>query len=137
MNQVGKGDNRTVEMQAIPEVPIDIKVLIEYTGASSEFIEEVLRMILAQAHEAMARMLACIEEERRDELFKCAHKYKSSISMLGNELLSDTIAKLEFAAGNEAVAFEELKAMTLAFTKMNAGLVAALNATLSTLRNPS
>lgn len=93
-----------------PSLTLDLAPLRTLSGGDSLFMQEVLGMILTQSPSMQERMEALLAEQDLQELSRAAHKYKSSLQILGNAEIIDMVQRIEHlaAAGTFTPKLQEL-----------------------------
>ena len=84
-----------MEAQALP---LDLEQLRSLTGEDPEFMIEILEMIEEQSPEVMAEIDSLMSQQAYEPLGRAAHKYKSSVNILGNENLTRLLKDIELTA---------------------------------------
>ncbi|MEZ4777538.1 MAG: Hpt domain-containing protein [Bacteroidia bacterium] len=77
---------------------INLTHLKSIIGDDNEFVIEILEMIQNQSPGVVADMEVLLENHDYRALGEVAHKYKSSINILGNPVLSGMIREIENTA---------------------------------------
>lgn len=77
---------------------INLTHLKSITGDDNEFVIEILEMIQNQSPGVVADMEVLLKSQDYRALGAVAHKYKSSINILGNPVLSGMIREIESTA---------------------------------------
>ncbi|MEL6192303.1 MAG: Hpt domain-containing protein [Bacteroidota bacterium] len=72
--------------------------LEELTGSDPEFMVEILEMIVEQTPEVLEEMDTLLQAASFADLSGKAHKYKSTINILGGNALTDVTKDLEIQA---------------------------------------
>ncbi|MEM7511224.1 MAG: Hpt domain-containing protein [Bacteroidota bacterium] len=72
--------------------------LEELTGSDPEFMVEILEMIVEQTPEVLEEMDTLLQSASFADLSGKAHKYKSTINILGGNALTDVTKDLEIQA---------------------------------------
>ncbi|MDX2249094.1 MAG: Hpt domain-containing protein [Bacteroidia bacterium] len=83
-------------------ITINLTHLKSIIGDDNEFVVEILEMIRLQSPEVVSTMEVQLENKDYKALGATAHKYKSSINVLGNPLLSGIIRNIENTATDAA-----------------------------------
>lgn len=117
-----------------PSVVVDFAYIKEVTGDDQEFIIEILDMILEQSPDVVAEMYTCLEMHEFVALSSTAHKYKSSINILGNKVLNDLLRRLENTAKSDAD-YEQLKSCVVEFEQVWNDLSIQLSEELTQLKS--
>ncbi len=79
---------------------IDLDSLRELSGNDLDFIAEILGMFTATANEQVQEMKELLKAGNFTGLSGVAHKFKSSVSILGNSRLYDLVNDIEYRAKN-------------------------------------
>lgn len=79
---------------------IDLDSLRELSGNDLDFIAEILGMFTATANEQVQEMKELLKAGNMAGLSSVAHKFKSSVSILGNSRLYELVNELEYRAKN-------------------------------------
>lgn len=74
---------------------LDLSQLKTLTGDDTEFIIEILEMIMDQSPEVLSKMESEFETSDFSSLGATAHKYKSSINVLGDSQLIQLMTDIE------------------------------------------
>lgn len=91
-------------------VKINLDHLKSMTGDDNEFVIEILEMIEEQSPDVITEMFTQLESQDYTSLGATAHKYKSSINILGNAELINLMKDIENTAvdGNDIGTLVEL-----------------------------
>ena len=79
---------------------IDLDSLRELSGNDLDFISEILGMFTATANEQVQEMKDLLKADNFAALSAVAHKFKSSVSILGNSRLYELVNDIEYRAKN-------------------------------------
>ncbi|MEZ4829501.1 MAG: Hpt domain-containing protein [Bacteroidia bacterium] len=74
---------------------LNLTHLRSITGDDNGFVIEILQMIQEQSPEVISNMEVFLEKGDYKALGAVAHKYKSSINVLGNPVLSGMVKEIE------------------------------------------
>ncbi|MEL6630834.1 MAG: Hpt domain-containing protein [Bacteroidota bacterium] len=77
---------------------LDFTHLLQLTGEDSEFIIEVLEIIESESPDVLADMQSQLHSKSYKKLSATAHKYKSSINILGSQELDSLVKSIELGA---------------------------------------
>jgi len=77
---------------------IDLSQLRNLTGNDQAFMIEILEMIEVQSPETVEQMSSQFQHGELKELSAAAHKFKSSINVLGNPELINLMKSIELTA---------------------------------------
>ena len=77
---------------------VDLTQLRNLTGNDRGFMIEILEMIQTQSPETVEQMSSQYQNGELKELSAAAHKFKSSINVLGNPGLIDLMKNIELTA---------------------------------------
>jgi HPt (histidine-containing phosphotransfer) domain-containing protein len=77
---------------------IDLHSLKELSGNDEAFIEEILGMFKNTSYQQVEDMKDSLEKDAFDILGVSAHKFKSSVSILGNSNLYELVTAIEHGA---------------------------------------
>lgn len=77
---------------------IDLNSLRQLSGDDEEFIAEILRMFRQTSTQQVEEMKASLQKDAFDILGASAHRFKSSVSILGNSNLYELVTKIEHGA---------------------------------------
>ncbi len=94
---------------------IDLVSLRELSGNDLDFISEILGMFTATANEQVQEMKDLLKAGNMASLSSVAHKFKSSVSILGNSRLYELVNDIEYRAknnGNREEISEKLELLT-------------------------
>lgn len=81
---------------------LDFEHLRSLTGEDNEFMIEILELIVEQSPDVLTEMHTQLDAQDFESLGATAHKYKSSINILGNQKLMGLMKDLEdTATGNQ------------------------------------
>lgn len=80
---------------------LDLDQLRTMTGNDEDFIREVLGMVLTNGPETLQEIKALYEKKDLPAMAKMVHRFKSSVSILGNATILAITAGLESAARDE------------------------------------
>lgn len=81
-------------------IQFDLEHLRMITGDDSEFMIEIMEMIQAESPHVVQEIKEYAERSEFDPLAKAAHKYKSSINILGNADMTLLLKNLELGAAD-------------------------------------
>ena len=79
---------------------VDLDSLRELSGNDLNFISEILGMFTATANEQVEEMNELLKANNMAALSAVAHKFKSSVSILGNSRLYELVNDIEYRAKN-------------------------------------
>lgn len=77
---------------------IDLNSLKELSGNDNDFIKEILSMFNSTASQQVQEMRDALAKDAMDILGASAHKFKSSVSVLGNSQLYELVTSIEYGA---------------------------------------
>ncbi len=77
---------------------LDLNHLRTMTGDDPEFLNEILMMVLEQAPSVLFQSGNLLENGKFDLLASLVHRFKSSLSVLGNAEVLTVVGELELAA---------------------------------------
>ncbi|MDN5201026.1 Hpt domain-containing protein [Fulvivirgaceae bacterium BMA10] len=78
---------------------LDLSYLEQVCGANKAIVAKMIDMFVEQTPKQLAQMHEFFEKESWEELFKVAHKTKSSLAMMGARSIEQELQDLEqFAA---------------------------------------
>lgn len=80
---------------------LDFSQLEMLTDGDPEFMIEILEMIVEQSPEVRDQMNALLDDKAYNELSAAAHKYKSSITILGDTSIAQLIKDIETYSSRE------------------------------------
>ncbi len=115
-------------------IQFDLGHLRMITGDDAEFMIEIMEMIRAESPEVLRDIKGYFERGQFDPLAKAAHKYKSSINILGNAEMIHLMKEMELrsiAAHDPA----EIGPMIGQFEEQVTNLLQWLQGALHELRN--
>jgi len=95
---------------------IDLDSLRELSGNDIDFIAEILGMFTASANEQVQEMKELLKAGNFAALSAVAHKFKSSVSILGNSRLYELVNDIEYRTknnGNREEIREKLELLAL------------------------
>lgn len=117
---------------------VNLSYLQEMSGGDVSFIEEVIRMFLDIAPDAVLQVMNYLKNENYPMLKSVAHKLKPTVQMLGDTELHSLIVAVEELCisgdTNTPEVKEELSAMTNTMVRETQQLIKALEAELLTLK---
>lgn len=114
-------------------LPLDLDQLKSLTGEDPEFMIEILEMIEEQSPEVVAEIDSLMTQQAYEPLGRAAHKYKSSVNILGNAALTDLLKDIELTAMDPA-SREALPPMLDDFRKVCDQLLVAIQTELRSLK---
>ena len=79
-------------------IQFDLEHLRMITGDDADFMIEIMEMIQAESPEVVRDIKAYFERREFDPLAKAAHKYKSSINILGNTEMIHLMKEMELCS---------------------------------------
>ncbi len=114
-------ENHTENIQSLADFLrndriIDLDSLRELSGNDNDFIREILGMFTSSAQDQIDLMRKHLRGREISELAAVAHKFKSSVSILGNSKLYQLVNDIEFDAkhgADEAKMNEEIELLGL------------------------
>ena len=115
-------------------IQFDLEHLRMITGDDADFMIEIMEMIRAESPEVLRDIKGHFERGQFDPLAKAAHKYKSSINILGNAEMIHLMKEMELrsiATHDPA----EIGPMIGQFEEQVASLLQWIQSTLHELRN--
>ncbi|RMG61588.1 MAG: Hpt domain-containing protein [Bacteroidetes bacterium] len=119
-----------MEAQALP---LDLEQLKSLTGEDPEFMIEILEMIEEQSPEVVEEIDILMARKEFEPLGRAAHKYKSSVNILGNETLTRLLKDIELTAMDPG-SREALPTMLDQFHEITDQLLVAIKRELAQLR---
>ncbi len=117
---------------SVKELPLDFTQLRSLTGDDPEFMIEILEIIHNQSPEVKEELYQKYETGALKDLGAVAHKYKSSINVLGNRELNQLIHRIEVAGDQGKM--EILEPLLLEFQQICDRLLLAIDQALGELR---
>lgn len=115
-------------------IQFDLEHLRMITGDDSEFMIEIMEMIQAESPEVLNEITGYFTQREFQPLAKAAHKYKSSINILGNAEMIQLMKELEIRSADTHDA-SEIEPMIGQFEEQVAGLMQWLKNSLQDLRS--
>ncbi len=115
------------------EFILDFTPLQTLTGDDNEFMIEILELIVEQSPDVLTAMQEQLNQNDFASLSSTAHKYKSSINILGNVELLNIVHALESKAIAQPPK-EELVGLVTDFEQMCDQLLTAIQAKLADLK---
>lgn len=92
--------HNTTKME-VETLNLDFSQLEMLTDGEPEFMIEILEMILEQSPEVRDQMNQLLANQAYNELGAAAHKYKSSITILGDTSISQLVKDIENYSSRE------------------------------------
>lgn len=112
---------------------LDFSQLQMLTGDDNEFMIEILSMIVEESPGALEEMYQLLESKQYAALSGRAHKYKSTVSILGNQELLDLMKEIENEAAGDC-RHDKLVAQVQLFDSICHGMLEQLQAELARLQ---
>lgn len=89
-------------------IQFDLEHLRMITGEDHEFMIEIMEMIQAESPDVLDEIKGYFERGEFESLAKSAHKYKSSINILGNAEMIQLMKEMEIRSAGATDAAEIL-----------------------------
>ncbi|MEL6672293.1 MAG: Hpt domain-containing protein [Bacteroidota bacterium] len=112
---------------------LDFTHLQSLTGDDNEFMIEILELIVEQSPDVLSDMQDQLAQDNYAALGSTAHKYKSSINILGNVELLSMMNQLEIKSHHQGPR-EELSSLVASFEKICDQMLFAIKNKLSDLK---
>ncbi|MDX1908960.1 MAG: Hpt domain-containing protein [Bacteroidia bacterium] len=82
-------------------VHLDFEQLRVLSGDDDDFVIEILEMIIEQSPAVLQDMTAQLQRADYPSLGATAHKYKSSVNILGSPVINSLVKDIELTAFNQ------------------------------------
>ncbi|MEM7370511.1 MAG: Hpt domain-containing protein [Bacteroidota bacterium] len=82
-------------------IEVNFDKLEMLAGEEPEFMIEILEMIVEESPEVRSKMDSCFSSSSHDELASTAHKFKSSVNVLGHPVIDKLLKDIENTASGK------------------------------------
>lgn len=121
-------DSSAIDPQEVQKcLSLDFDRLRALTGDDDEFVMEIIEIIIEQTPPLLEEFNQLLNNQDFNAFGAAAHKYKSSINILGNQNLIDLMKYMEIESADKEN-LEEMTRLLAIFDGVSKGLVTILQA---------